>query len=155
MQYIENIQVGNGTKYKINTVPFDGVQGQVLSKTGQGKNDFAWTNLEKYDDSQILEAINNLQQNTFTKEEVQNLIKDFITQIPDEYITEEELTEKGFLVKSDIYNKADKSNTYTKTQVDALIPTDYVKDEDLSAVAMSGSYNDLTDKPTIVTFRQW
>lgn len=155
MQYIENIQVGNGTKYKINIVPFDGVQGQVLSKTGQGKNDFAWTNLEKYDDSQILEAINNLQQNTFTKEEVQNLIKDFITQVPDEYITEEELTEKGFLVKSDIYNKADKSNTYTKTQVDALIPTDYVKDEDLSAVAMSGSYNDLTDKPTIVTFRQW
>jgi hypothetical protein len=155
MQYIENIQVGNGTKYKINIVPFDGVQGQVLSKTGQGKNDFAWTNLEKYDDSQILEAINNLQQNTFTKEEVQNLIKDFITQVPDEYITEEELTEKGFLVKSDIYNKADKSNTYTKTQVDALIPTDYVKDEDLSTVAMSGSYNDLTDKPTIVTFRQW
>ena len=47
MQYIENIQVGNGTKYKINIVPFDGVQGQVLSKTGQGKNDFAWTNLEK------------------------------------------------------------------------------------------------------------
>ena len=42
-----------------------------------------------------------------------------------------------------------------KTQVDALIPTDYVKDEDLSTVAMSGSYNDLTDKPTIVTFRQW
>ena len=155
MQYIENIQVGNGTKYKINIVPFDGVQGQVLSKTGQGKNDFAWTNLEKYDDSQILETINNLQQNTFTKEEVQNLIKDFITQVPDEYITEEELTEKGFLVKSDIYNKADKSNTYTKTQVDALIPTDYVKDEDLSTVAMSGSYNDLTDKPTIVTFRQW
>ena len=33
----------------------------------------------------------------------------------------------------------------------AYIPSDYVKDTDLSTVATSGSYNDLTNKPTIPT----
>lgn len=53
----------------------------------------------------------------------------FITAIPDEYITETELTAKGYLVHSDIAEKANIS--------------------DLSAVAISGDYNDLINTPTI------
>lgn len=53
----------------------------------------------------------------------------FITAIPDEYITETELTAKGYLVHSDIAEKANIS--------------------DLSAVATSGDYNDLINTPTI------
>ena len=54
----------------------------------------------------------------------------FITSIPNEYITETELNEKGYLTEhQDISGKANIS--------------------DLSTVATSGSYNDLIDKPTI------
>ena len=54
----------------------------------------------------------------------------FITRIPDEYVTDSELNAKGFLTEhQDISGKANKS--------------------DLAAVATSGSYNDLTNKPNI------
>ena len=53
----------------------------------------------------------------------------FITVIPDEYVTEVELIAKGYLVPSDISGKANIS--------------------DLSAVATTGDYNDLINKPTI------
>lgn len=54
----------------------------------------------------------------------------FITSIPSEYITETELNAKGYLTEhQDISGKANIS--------------------DLSTVATSGSYNDLTNKPTI------
>lgn len=43
--------------------------------------------------------------------------------------------------------KADKNNTYTKTQVDNLLSAK-ANISSLSTVATSGSYNDLTDKPT-------
>lgn len=58
--------------------------------------------------------------------------------------------------------KADKSTTYTKTEVDNAIPdvsnfidkdvnnlTNYTKSSDLSDVATSGDYEDLTNTPTI------
>ncbi len=56
--------------------------------------------------------------------------KGYITEIPSEYITETELSAKGYLTEhQDISGKANIS--------------------DLSTVATSGSYNDLTNKPTI------
>ena len=71
-----------------------------------------------------------------TKEEIPTKTSDltndsgFLTSIPSEYITETELGNKGYLTEhQDISGKADIS--------------------DLSTVATSGSYNDLTNKPTI------
>lgn len=46
--------------------------------------------------------------------------------------------------------KADKSDTYTKAQVDTALASK-ANTADLATVATSGSYNDLSDKPTIPT----
>lgn len=72
----------------------------------------------------------------YTKEEVNGLIPDtsnFITSIPDEYITDEELSKKGYI--TDISGKADKSDTYTKSEVDGLIPNDYLTADALNEYA--------------------
>ena len=53
----------------------------------------------------------------------------FINSIPSEYITETELSAKGYLVSSDIVGKANIS--------------------DLSSVATTGDYNDLLNKPNV------
>lgn len=92
----------------------------------------------------VTEAINNLDipeaevdlSNYYTKNEVEGLIPDtsnFITSIPDEYITEEELSKRGYV--TDISGKADKSDTYTKAEVDGLIPTDYLTADALNEYA--------------------
>ena len=79
--------------------------------------------------------------------------------------------DSGYLVSNDIADKADKSDTYTKSEVDLKIDEAisgggdlqnyYTKSEvdtalgnkansaDLSNVATSGDYNDLSNKPTI------
>ena len=54
----------------------------------------------------------------------------------------------GYLVSSDIAGKADKSTTYTKTEVDNLV-SPKANSADLATVATSGSYNDLSNKPHI------
>ena len=54
----------------------------------------------------------------------------------------------GYLVSSDIAGKADKSTTYTKTEVDNLV-SPKANSADLATVATSGSYNDLLNKPHI------
>ena len=71
-----------------------------------------------------------------TKEEIPTKTSDltndngYLTSIPSEYVTETELDNKGYLTEhQDISDKANIS--------------------DLSTVATSGSYNDLTNKPTI------
>ena len=47
----------------------------------------------------------------------------FITEVPSEYVTETELDAKGYLTEhQDISGKADKETTYTKEEVDELIP---------------------------------
>lgn len=53
----------------------------------------------------------------------------FLTSVPNEYITETELSAKGYLVSSDIVGKANIS--------------------DLSSVATTGDYNDLLNKPNV------
>lgn len=100
-KYIENIELVNGVKYKINTVPKGGVEGQVLTKTGEGREDLQWVTPEKFDDSQIQQDLQTLQadkadkETTYTKEDVDALIKDFLTEVPEEFVTEEELEAKN------------------------------------------------------------
>lgn len=53
----------------------------------------------------------------------------FLTAIPDDYVTDTELDQKGYLTSADL--------------------TDYVQTSSLANVAFSGSYNDLEDKPII------
>lgn len=53
----------------------------------------------------------------------------FLTAIPDDYVTDTELDQKGYLTSADL--------------------TDYVQTSSLANVAFSGSYNDLEDKPVI------
>lgn len=83
--------------------------------------------------------------------------------IPDS--TSDLVNDSGFITNSvnNLTNYYKKSETYTKTEVDGLIPTKtsdltndgadgtstYVEADDLATVATSGSYNDLSNKPTI------
>ena len=113
---------------------------------------------------------------TYTKSEIDAKIEDVSSGIPTKtsdltndsgYATEEWVKNKHYLVASDIAGKADASNVYTKAQVDTKlegkadksdIPTKtsdltndsgFVSANNLADVATSGSYNDLSDKPTI------
>lgn len=83
------------------------------------------------------------------------------------YATEQWVENKHYLVANDVSTFVDASTVYTKVQVDnklalkadkSEIPTNtsqltndsgFVVANDLAGVATSGSYNDLTDKPTI------
>ena len=107
-------------------------------------------------------------------------VSHFISEIPAEYITESELNAKGYLTEhQSLTNYYTKAETYSKAEVDGLIPdtsrfitevpAEYVTETELNAkgyltsvawgditgkptlatVATSGSYNDLTNKPTI------
>lgn len=65
-----------------------------------------------------------------------------------DYYTKTQIDQKNNTLSETITNKADKVNTYTKTEVDNLI-SPKVDSSDLASVATSGSYNDLSNKPTI------
>lgn len=72
--------------------------------------------------------LTNIPSEYITETELNN--KGYLTDIPSEYITETELNRKGYLTEhQDISNKANIS--------------------DLATVAMSGNYDDLTNKPSI------
>lgn len=113
---------------------------------------------------------------TYTKSEIDTKIYDVSSGIPKKtsdltndsgFATEQWVENKHYLVASDIAGKADSSTVYNKTQVDTKlegkadvndIPTKtseltndsgFVSANNLADVATSGSYNDLTDKPTI------
>lgn len=66
-------------------------------------------------------------------------------------------------VNDALLTKADKSDTYTKTQVDSAISTavenidltDYATKAELSTVATTGDYNDLSNKPTIPSLENY
>lgn len=78
----------------------------------------------------------------------------FINSIPSEYVTETELNAKGYLTEhQDISGKADKVNTYTKTQTDNRISEEIAKAQlgggnevDLSAYATINYVNDEISK---------
>ena len=128
----------------------------------------------KYQVDEIISEIPVM--DTYTRYEIDAKIEDVSNGIPTKtseltndsgFATEQWVENKHYLVTSDIAGKADASNVYNKTQVDnklALkadksdIPTKtseltndsgFVSGNELSDVATSGSYNDLTDKPTI------
>lgn len=93
----------------------------------------------------------------------------YLTKIPDEYVTETELTTKGYLTSipesyarktdiPDVSQKADKAEIPTKVS-ELINDSGYltthqdvsgkVDKSELAKVALSGSYNDLSDKPVI------
>ena len=82
----------------------------------------------------------------------------YLTKVPDEYVTETELTAKGYLTEhqdiSGLQPKTDNSLTTTdKTVIGAIneLKT-YINNINTGGgSSFSGSYNDLTDKPTIPT----
>ena len=130
-----------------------------------------------YTKDQVDEIISEIPvMDTYTRSEIDAKIEDVSNGIPTKisdltndsgFATEQWVENKHYLVSSDITGKADASTVYNKTQVDnklALkadksdIPTKtseltndsgFVSGNDLADVAKSGSYNDLTDKPTI------
>ena len=164
-KYIENIQLVNGVKYKINTVPAGGQEGQVLTKTGEGREDLQWLTPEKYDDTELREGLAAVEQDvadlqqdkadktqveedlakkadketTFTKDEVNELIKDFAT--------EEKVAEDINAAKQEIQGKldlkADKETTYTKTEIDTKFEE---FTPDLSEYAKTADVNGQLDK---------
>ena len=75
----------------------------------------------------------------------------FLTSIPSEYVTETELNQKGYLTEhQDISGKADKTELHShnnKTVLDGITSAKITTWDNKSN--FSGSYNDLTDKPTI------
>ena len=130
-----------------------------------------------YTKDQVDEIISELPvMDTYTRSEIDAKIEDVSNGIPTKtseltndsgFATEQWVENKHYLVSSDIEGKADASTVYNKTQVDnklALkadksdIPTKtseltndsgFVSGNELSDVAKSGSYNDLSNKPTI------
>lgn len=87
--------------------------------------------------------------------------KGYLTAVPDEYITETELNGKGYITSAALTGYAKTAdvpaNTSDLTNDSGFITntvnnlTNYTLTSGLSAVATSGSYNDLTNKPTIIT----
>ena len=74
----------------------------------------------------------------------------FLTSIPDEYITESELDGKGYLTAQNIAEKADKTELHQHSNKTILDEITSVKiNEWNSKSTFSGNYNDLTNRPTI------
>ena len=110
-----------------------------------------------YTHSTSAHAPSNAQKNSdITKTEIEaKLIGDiaththsqYLTSIPSEYITETELNDKGYATEdfvTETVNNASISGGYTHPETH---PASMITG--LSTVATSGSYNDLTNKPTI------
>ena len=77
----------------------------------------------------------------------------FLTSIPSEYITETELNEKGYLTEhQDISNLALKTELHSHVNMAVLSTiTNFKVNQWNNKSDFSGSYNDLTNKPTIPT----
>lgn len=134
---IEEAQLGGGeidlsgyaTKEELNT-KVDKVNGKGLST-----EDYTTTEKNKLANLSTVATsgnYNDLTNKPSIPTKTSQLINDsgYLTEIPSEYVTETELNAKGYLTEhQDISGKANTS--------------------DLSTVATSGNYNDLTNKPTI------
>ena len=69
--------------------------------------------------------------------------------VPAEYITETELTAKGYATTSQLSAKQDAISDLATIRTNASKGATAVQPSSLASVATSGSYNDLTNKPTI------
>lgn len=80
-------------------------------------------------------------------------VSEFIKDIPAEYVTEEELTAKGYLTDhQDLSHLAEKDHVHEGYAAKEHTHDQYLTEQDISGKAdkeHSHSYNDLTDKPVI------
>lgn len=123
---------------------------EVTSEGGLlvGKQTYSFAT-EKFVADKIAEAaLTNKEVNLddyYTKSEVEALIPDvseFIKEIPGDYVTDSELSAKGYLTEQDISGKADKEHSHSE----------YLTDQDISNKSDVGhkhSISDITDAPTI------
>lgn len=158
---------GNKTLEELNIQPAgDYVVNETLTEYAKTENIPAKVSQLENDTGYLVESSLD---NYATKEEIPTLTSqltndsNFLSSIPEEYITEQELTETlnttSENINQQINTKADKATTiagygitdaYTKTEIDEAL-NDKANSSGLSAVATSGSYNDLTNKPNIIT----
>ena len=165
---INNIElIGNKTLEELNIQPAgDYVVNETLAQYAKTENIPTKVSQLENDTGYLVESSLD---NYATKEEIPTLTSqltndsNFLSSIPEEYITEQELTETlnttSENINQQINTKADKATTiagygitdaYTKTEIDEAL-NDKANSSGLSAVATSGSYNDLTNKPNIIT----
>lgn len=109
----------------INEIPSEYITESELNDKGYLTEHQSLSNY--YTKSEVDNKINNSgnfdSTQYYTKSEVDNKIPtNYLTSIPSEYITETELTEKGYLTQHQSLD-----NYYTKGEVDNKIPTDYIK----------------------------
>ena len=165
---INNIElIGNKTLEELNIQPAgDYVVNETLTQYAKTENIPTKVSQLENDTGYLVESSLD---NYATKEEIPALTSqltndsNFLSSIPEEFITEQELTETlnttSENINQQINTKADKATTiagygitdaYTKTEIDEAL-NDKANSSGLSAVATSGSYNDLTNKPNIIT----
>ena len=165
---INNIElIGNKTLEELNIQPAgDYVVNETLTEYAKTENIPTLVSQLENDTGYLVESSLD---NYATKEEIPTLTSqltndsNFLSSIPEEFITEQELTETlnttSENINQQINTKADKATTiagygitdaYTKTEIDEAL-NDKANSSGLSAVATSGSYTDLTNKPNIIT----
>lgn len=165
---INNIElIGNKTLEELNIQPAgDYVVNETLTEYAKTENIPTKVSQLENDTGYLVKSSLD---NYATKEEIPTLTSqltndsNFLSSIPEEYITEQELTETLDTtlesINQQINTKADKATTiagygitdaYTKTEIDEAL-NDKANSSSLSIVATSGSYNDLSNKPTIIT----
>ena len=110
------------------------------------------TELEKLK-SRIEDAIHANNQGEITGDVLQETLLDMVDTISDNANTDDCVTTDDFnemlgIINNTLATKANASTTYTKEEVDAAIDNIDVTGQ-LATVATSGSYDDLTDKPTL------
>ena len=147
-----------GHKYRYNGTSWIDLDTQSGSESGTGEG------LTTEQAQQLTTAYEHSQTPHVSADDIPTKTSDltndsnFITSIPSEYVTETELKAKGYLTShqdiSGLQPKTDDSLTTTdKTVIGAIneLKTNMNNINTGSGSSFSGSYNDLTDKPTIPT----
>ena len=75
--------------------------------------------------------------------------KGYLTSVPSEYVTDSELSAKGYATTSQVNAKQDKISDLDTIRSGAAKGATAVQKSSLASVATSGSYNDLSEKPAI------
>ena len=153
---IENAQLGGeidlsgyATKDELNA-KVDKVSGKSLIADSEIERLSSVTN---YDDTGIKNILNSKANTSDIPTKVSQLSNDngYLTKVPSEYITETELNNKGYLTEhQDISNLATKSELHFHSNKTILDDITQEKINTWDAKSnFSGSYNDLSDKPSV------